>query len=415
MDSALLLDGLIAAGLGLGVGLEREHSQRPDGEEHDFPLGARTFTLIALLGWGTTATGFVWLTAAAMLVLGGVVGFSFMRSPAEARGLTTEVAAMVTLVAGALVTTSREAAAALALVTALLLVSKPFFQRTVPKLRRIELTATIQLLIVLAILIPLLPEEKVDPWGVISPRKIGLFIALIAGISFVGYVAARLVGPSRGAGVSGIVGGLASSTAVTAAMAQQARRSDAMIAPGQLATFLANTVMAVRVIIVTAIAAPAVARELALPLGVMAAVLLGGAAWKYPQSHKSEVKREEVPLQNPFALIPALKWGFVLCVVLLGSYFLQRWLGARGAILAAAASGVADVDAITLSMSKQAKDQTITTNLAVLAITVAVLSNMVVKGGIAVFSGGWKFGRAVVVVFGIASAAAVVIAALSLM
>jgi uncharacterized membrane protein (DUF4010 family) len=116
----------------------------------------------------------------------------------------------------------RSLAVAVALATTALLISKPWLRAVMPRLRRVDLTATLQLAIVLAVVLPLLPQTAIDPWGILRPREIGWFIVLIAGISYVGYVASRLWGEQRGAGVTGLVGGLTSSTAVTAAMAQAA-------------------------------------------------------------------------------------------------------------------------------------------------------------------------------------------------
>ena len=172
----------------------------------------------------------------------------------------------------------RRIALALGLVTTLLLLAKPWTRTLVPKLRRIELTAALQLGIGLAVLLPLLPTEAHDPWGVLSPRKIGLFVLLIAGLGFVGYVLHRILGQTKGAGLAGLVGGLVSSTAVTAAMAQDAARRPEHRLSGQLATFLANAVMPIRVLVVTALLSRAITRALALPLGAMAAIMLLGAA-----------------------------------------------------------------------------------------------------------------------------------------
>ena len=273
-------------------------------------------------------------------------------------------------------------------------------------LRRVELTATLQFAIVLAVGLPLLPVEAHDPWGVLSPRKIGLFIVLIAGISYIGYILHRLFGASRGAGLAGLVGGLASSTAVTVAMAQQSRADERMVVPGQLAVFLANTVMPTRVLVITALIDSSIAAALAVPLGLMAAVMLAGAGWKFlalrGADRSADPTHDDMPLANPFALIPALKWGIVLSAVLVASAVAQQHFGDRGLFVTAAASGLADVDAVTLAVSRQSHDGTLTSAVAALAITIAVVSNTVVKGTMAVFMGRRGFGGAIVLVFALA-------------
>jgi uncharacterized membrane protein (DUF4010 family) len=185
------------------------------------------------------------------------------------------------------------------------------------------LTATLQLLILLAIVLPLLPEQARDPWHVLSPRRLGIFVGLIAGIGYVGYVLNRLLGGWRGAGLTGLIGGLVSSTAVTAAMAQHARATPAMAKPGQLATLLASTIMLGRVVIVSALIDASITRTLAFPLGTMALCTGAGSLWKWqslraapPPSPKAQ---KELELQNPFSLLPALTWGVLLAAILVGT------------------------------------------------------------------------------------------------
>jgi uncharacterized membrane protein (DUF4010 family) len=232
-------------------------------------------------------------------------------------------------------------------------------------------------------------------------------VVLIAGVEYVGYVANRLLGQSRGIGVAGVVGGLASSTAVTAAMARQARHSDAMIAPGQVATFLANAVMGVRVAVITAFLSPSLALRVAPAMGALVLVLVAAAVLRWRAMRRSPpAGGSTIALRNPFALMPALLWGAVLCAVLLVAHFATEYLGGHGLMLAAAAAGLADVDAITLAAATEAMAGRLSIDLAALSIAIAVASNTVVKGGIAVIAGGRRFGAGVVLGFAVALAAA---------
>jgi uncharacterized membrane protein (DUF4010 family) len=278
-----------------------------------------------------------------------------------------------------------------------------------------DLTSTLQLAVLLAIVLPVLPDEAKDPWRVLSPRRLGVFVALIAGISYVGYVLHRLLGGQRGAGLTGLVGGLVSSTAVTAAMAQQAKAADAMVGAGQLATMLASLVMAVRVVVVAALIDRRVALAMAGPLGALAVGLLLGAAWKWRALKAAPAVKHEVTLQNPFSILPALKWGLLLAAILVLSAVMKQWLGTAGLLATAALSGVMDVDAINLAASRQSAADEISPAIAALVVMIAVGSNMVVKSGIAFFGGGRAYGMPVAVVFGGATAAGLGIAvALSL-
>lgn len=394
---SLLIEAGVAGGIGLFVGLEREHSDGEPAHSEDH-LGVRTLTILALFGWTCAVIGdrLPWLPPAAALVAGGLVLAHYLRVGDRDMGLTTEVAAVATLALGMLVHHHRDLAVAVGLAVTTLLVAKPWFRRTIPRLRRAELTGTVQLAIVLAVVLPLLPLDAVDPWGAISPRRLGMFTVLIAGVGYVGYVLHRLLGASRGAVLGGLVGGLVSSTAVTMAMARQARSDAAQVLPAQIATLLANAVMLARVAVITAVVDRSIAYRLAAPLTAMSAVLLLAAAWKRRALARApgEPRRgEAVPLHNPFALLPAIQWGLVLSAVLLASAVAREQFGERGTLVTAAAAGLVDVDAVTLAVSRQCHLGNIAAATASLAVTIAILANSALKGAIAWVLGPAAFGR----------------------
>jgi len=283
-------------------------------------------------------------------------------------------------------------------------------------MRRVDLTATLQLLILLAIVLPLLPEEARDPWHVLSPRRIGIFVALVAGIGYVGYVLHRVLGARRSASVTGIVGGLVSSTAVTAAMAQQARATPSLVRPGQVATLLASTVMFVRVVIVSSMLDVRMTSRLALPFAAMALCTLGGALWTWrTMSHEEAEQREakSVELANPFSLLPALQWGVLLAAILIVSAVAKQAFGESGFVATAALSGLVDVDAMTLIATRAMSAGEIELRVAALAITVAVASNTIVKSAIAFAAGGRRFGAVVAGVFAAAMVVGIATAAMA--
>jgi uncharacterized membrane protein (DUF4010 family) len=399
----LLIEAAYAVGMGLFIGFEREHSEATvsaDSKPRELPMGARTFALLALVGWTAALLGdhLPWVPALALAGVAALVTAGFVTRD-TGPGLTTEVAALLTFGLGMLAHYERPLAVALALATTALLISKPLLRAMLPKLRRVDLTATLQLAIVLAVVLPLLPQTPVDPWGILRPREIGWFVVLIAGISYVGYVASRLWGEHRGAGVAGLVGGLTSSTAVTAAMAQVARRSPSMVGSAQLAVFVANAMMFGRVVVVAAVIDRSVALRVAAPMGAMGLAVLAAALWQWRRlradaQHLNGNGSSEAlaGLKNPFALVPALKWGLVMVAVLLLAAFAREYFGDRGVVAVAAASGIADVDAITLAVTRSVQLGELEVNLAALAVAVAVMSNTLVKAGIAVIAGGREFG-----------------------
>jgi uncharacterized membrane protein (DUF4010 family) len=407
----LLIEAAVAGGIGLIIGLEREHSDGTGAHSEDH-VGVRTLAILALFGWTCALLGdaLPWLPPVGLLVAGGLILAHYLRVGDRDLGLTTEVAAATTVALGMLVHHQRDLAVAVGLVVTLLLVAKPWFRRTIPRLRQVELTAALQLAVALAVVLPLLPVEALDPWGALSPRKIGLFIVLLAGVGYVGYVLHRLLGPSRGAVVSGLVGGLVSSTAVTLAMAQQSRIDGRLVRPGRVAVLLANAVMFARVVVVTTFLDRGIAGALALPLGSMAVVVLAAAAWELRRGRLSTDPANTTPLTNPFALLPALRWGILLSVVLVASAVAREQFGDRGLLVAAAASGLADVDAVTLAVGRQSHQGDLTAATASLAITIAVVANSLVKATIAVVLGERGFGRPIAAVLAVAIAVGLIVA-----
>ena len=417
MDTAALIEALYAIGIGLVVGLEREHSEaaghRDDGagaEATPTParlghaaMGARTTALLGLSGWllAFLGGGLPWLLPVGLAALVVLIGAQMVMT--REVGMTTEIAGVVVLLLGALVHSNRALAVALALGTVTLLVSKPWMVRFVGSVRRIEVTATLQLLILFAIVLPLLPVQARDPWGALPPRKIGTFIALIGGVQYVGYVLTRWLGAARGIGLAGLVGGLTSSTAVTVSMARAARATPEAVIPGQLATFLANLIMPIRVVVITAAIAPWVAWRVAAAVAAMVVTLLVAALLSWRRLHAVTARQAgEIKLKNPFELWSALSWGAVLCVVLLAATLAQRYFGDEGLLIAAAISGITDVDAITLIAAEQGRGSSHAAEIAALAIAIAVVANTIAKACMAWGGGGRAFGARIAVVFGIA-------------
>ena len=419
LPADIWIDLAHALGIGLAVGLEREHSelaadlsplQSPEEQaverQRGLPMGVRTFALLSLLGWaiGVAGGSFAWLPPVGLLVAGSMIVGQYIVAREQGYGLTTEVAAVLVFVMGLMVPEHRALAVALAIATTLLLISKQWIHSAIQKMRKVELTGALQLVILLAIVLPLLPDEPVDPWGVLAPRRIGWFVALIAGLSYVGYVAIRIFGRRRGVGLTGLFGGLTSSTAVTASMAK-AGRDEAMREPGQLATLIANATMFARVIVITAVVSRSVAARVALPMALMGAVMLGAAVWRWrAMSGASEADRAapQTQLKNPFALLPALMWGAALSAVVLIAGIASDLFGDAGLMAAAAISGLADVDVITLAVSEQSSAGQLAASVAAIAVTLAVMSNTVVKGAMACAGGGWRYGKPIAVTFGIA-------------
>lgn len=386
----------VALAIGLMIGIERGWQER-DAKEGTRIAGVRTFGLVGLLG------GVLALVAGHLgpLVLGlGFVGLAGMlaavyvinrRQGDEDVGITSQVAALLAFAFGALAAMGEVAvAAACGVVTTLLLSYKPALHRLVGGLEARELHAGIQLLLISVVLLPILPNRGFGPWEVLNPYAIWWMVVLIALISFAGYVAIKLAGARRGTVFTGLFGGLASSTAVTLHFSRLCRRR-AVPAP-MLATgiLLACGTMFPRMVLVASVLNPALFRVLVVPAAVMALVVYGPAL-AYWRGSSDPATDDVALLKNPLELKTALGFGFLLALVMLLGKALQQAFGERGVLALAAASGVADVDAITLSLARMARDD-LAAPVAVTGIVIAAAVNSLVKGSMATFIGGRRLG-----------------------
>ncbi|WLT33316.1 MgtC/SapB family protein [Geothrix sp. PMB-07] len=431
LDISTLKEAVLAVAVGLMMGLERERSgfeRSQEGHEEPFhrresdqqatalhgSLGARTFALLTLLGWIAVKVGGEnpAMPIAVMALAALMIGLFYYETSSADRGLTTEIAALSAPLLGMLLTKNALLAVAVAVIVTLLLLSKPWIRAWVPKLQREDLTASIQLLIVFAILLPLLPSRALDPWGVLSPRKVGWMVALIAAVDFLGYALNRVLGSRRGAALTGLVGGLISSTVVTVTMSRQAREDASLRGPGQVAVMLACAVMGLRVTMLAGvIGGAALAKPLLLPMGAMVLVLLGASYGIYRASGTAAgVGGGEMPVRNPFHLKRAMAWGLALAAVLLVSAAARAWFGDRGLLIAAGVSGLADVDPITLAVSSQVREVGLSATTAVLAIILAIGANTFAKAAFAWISGGRAFGQRLAAILGGSLAAALLVA-----
>lgn len=287
MDFRQLQPFFIALFIGALVGLERTHHQQ---QQPTSLAGIRTFILFsefgAITAWLSQAMGSSLVFAAGLVCTMAVVlvGYVMARQAGEeSPGVTTEMAAAVVYVLGALAVYAPPLiAVALAIVTAGLLAMKTTLHSAVSRVKREELLATLRLLFASFIVLPLLPNQPVDPWNALNPFKLWLLVILISGLSMVGYVAVRWVGPSRGTLLAGFFGGLVSSTAVTLTFARQSREEPELLRVLASGTLLAWTVMFLRVIVLVGALGWPLLPEAALPLGGMslAGVLLVAIAWR---------------------------------------------------------------------------------------------------------------------------------------
>lgn len=394
----------LALAIGLLLGLERGWHGRDEAEGERI-AGIRTFALTGLLGgvsgWLATLTIPVF-PALAIFALGGLLAVSYWVSTKSGDdfGITTEIALLLTFVLGVTSVMGEMApTVAVAVVAVLLLSMKPALHRWLKQIKRFELEAVFKLALISAVILPLLPNEAFGPGAVLNPYELWWAVVIVAGLSFIGYVAIRLAGARAGVLATGLFGGLASSTSTTLALARFVRKNDTLAGLAAAGIVVSGSVTFLRILALVAVFEPSLINPLIVPMSVMAATGLIGAALIYFFADRRTNAQDEIgDIGNPLALATAVMFGVILAVVLLGTHYLRNWLGTGGIYAAAAMSGVTDVDALTISVSRLVGGEILAANGAI-AIFIAASVNTTVKGGISFFVGGWPLGLRVLAVY----------------
>jgi len=395
--AAVAFDFAIALLLGALVGIERQ-KHKAEKTETGQTAGLRTFILLALFGactgWLSRELDTYWILAAALLIVGAfaVVGYLVTtRETTRYVGLTTEVAAIVVFVLGAVVMLGfSEIAIGLGVITAAVLAYKEPLHGFVGKLGWDDVFAGLRLLIASFIALPLLPDRPVDPWGALNPYQLWLLVILISSLSLIGYALTRWLGPGRGALVTGLAGGLVSSTAVTLSFSREARVTPNNTVALACGILLAWAVMFARVLVLVAVVNSALLAPILVPFCVMGLVIGAFALVFYQRDGAPKQQASGLQIANPFSLTEAAKFAAFFAVVLVAVKIAQDNFSSSGVYVVAAISGLTDVDAIALSMAEFAKSGT--AQVAVVAIVIAALANTVAKCAIALFLGGRSLG-----------------------
>ena len=395
----------IALAIGLLIGLERGWHTRDKGEGMRI-AGLRTYGLIALLGglWGILAQqagiilmGFAFLSLTLILL----IAYSKSLKKFEDYSITSLIASLITFTLGAMTAFGHiTLASATGVVITLLLGFKPLLHGWMNKLEQHELEATLKLLLISVVLLPILPNRGFGPWDAVNPYLIWWMVVLIAGISYLGYFAIRIVGFQHGPILTGVFGGLVSSSALTLNLSRFSKMHTGMQDVLSAGILMACATMFVRTLLLVSILNIALFQLLIPAFAMMSAVSYAFAflLWKNANDFQGH---QEITLENPFQLGMAIKFGIFLVGILLLSKLLQSYYGDLGAYVLAAASGIADVDPITLSMAQLSKEG-MSLDVAANAILIAVAVNSAIKSTIAFVIGGKALGLRVGVILGFA-------------
>ena len=381
-----------ALGIGLLVGMERE--RRPDSA-----AGLRTFALVAMLGCLFALlgekTGGPWILAVGLLVVSvSMIAANFSTLQEEKyRGFTSEAAIIVTYGLGAAVWFGYSTLAVMiAITTTVLLYFKAelrqFSERMTPK----DINSILQFAVLSLVILPILPSQDYGPYNAFNPRQIWWMVVLISGLALSGYLALRIIGARHGAALLGIFGGLASSTATTLMFSRHARDHNELVRMAAIVILIANVMVMIRLGFVSSVVAPELVAPIAIVFacGIVPGVLMALYGWK------ALVEAGPLPMpevKNPTELKTAISFGLLYAVVLLASAWLQDIAGNKGLYIIALASGITDADASVLSTLRLFNLDKIAQGQAVIAVTLALMANLIFKIGLVLSIGGGRLAR----------------------
>lgn len=384
---------LISLAIGLLIGLERERN--PSAK-----AGLRTFSLVALSGtlgaMLSEQAGEPWILAAGLLVMGGMMVAAHLKEErVEDPGTTTVAAVVVCYALGAMVWYGQvHVAVTLAILSTVLLYFKTELKGVYQHLTRRDLLSILQFAVLSLVVLPILPDENYGPYNALNPYQVWWMVVLISGLSLAGYAALRIAGPRHGALLTGIFGGVASSTATTLAFSRHARDEDRLTGMSAVVILTANWVVLIRLAILTSVIAPSLLADMAVILA--GGLLCGGIvlAWRW-RALESKTAAPELQLGNPTEIRMALSFGALYAAVLFAVAWLTDWAGQVGTYGVALVSGLTDVDAITLSTLRLLGLEKLGPHEALTAILLALLANIAFKSGLSLVIGGLPLAKRV--------------------
>ena len=424
LDLSLAFDLLVAALVGLAVGVQREWTGHTDGPDGRF-AGARTFALLGIIG------GFAgWLVRlgypalATVIAAGGVLMpivayWATMRRPGTTTDGTTEVVAVLVVALGLTAGLGvRTPAAAVGVITVVLLAEKTRLQQALQRVDAAEMRAALLFAVLALVVLPVLPDTGYGPYEAFRPRQLWMVVLIFSALNFAGYITRRLIGETRGLAVTGLIGGFVSSTAVTLNFSRRSREEPALALPLALGVVAACTVLIPRLLVVTTMLRPPLALALLpvlSPVFLAGLLLIGFVLWRErdtrpagtpatePHAEPHAEPRLATPTasdprpanglgHNPLGLTSSLQMAVAFQLVLFALAWIQQNAGASGLIASATVLGLTDMDALTLSMTRYAASPN-AVPMAAAAVGVGVLSNTALKCGLVLAIGEPRYRR----------------------
>ena len=391
MDTEIIINLLVSLAIGVIIGFEREWKTQSKADK-TYDAGLRTFAVVSFLGGISAVLSneiSPLILPALALGLSSIIFISYRLSAKRSAdfGYTTEVTLLLVFAIGAFAAVGYKIEAiAFAAIVVTLLRLKSKLHVYIKALDADEVNSTIQLLLLAAVAIPLLPNKDIGPGGAINPRTIGILILLIAGISYFGYFSVKLLGNRLGIFLTALLGGLTSSTAVAVAFSKMASTNKSA-SPAAM--------MGPRLLIMVGILNYSLLPFVSPVLITITVIPMSAVIWIALQYQKNNKPVTPLELKNPLQLGSAAIYGIVLSILFLVVHFIETHFGAAGVYALAATSGIADVDAISITLAKSAIPigDKLTLQIAANGILIAVFANTIVKAIISQIIGGWRLAK----------------------
>ena len=406
VDDLPLLSLTTALGAGLLIGLLYERRKQDDPA---IAAGLRTHTLAALVGAIALWLGMPVFVVAVVLT-GAFAALSYQRTSEVDSGITSEFALVCTGLLGGLAIRAPGLAGALAVVVAILIYAKPKLHRFSRELvSDREIADGLVLLAGALIVLPLLPDEPVGPYGALNLATVWKLVVLVMAIGALGHVALRVVGSRWGLLVSGFFAGYVSSTAATAGFGQRAKETPALLSTSVGATMLANLASLSLFVPILLAISPGLLRETGLELLAAGAVLLAGALSGFHRGEKSDAPPPTADTRM-FRIGHALGFAALIAGVLFVSHVAAQWLGPNAALAAAFLTALAELQAAAATVATLFRDGTIDARHAQWAVVGLLAASSAAKSVVAFASGGARFGVRIAIGLSAATAAAAAVA-----
>ena len=398
----------LAAALGIGfiIGMQRENSYSRNNSRH--PAGLCSFSIVSLCGALTCYLGdlmesnvpfVVGLVVIGLLLVASHVAYGLSnRENGGPAGVTTSSALIMIYLLGALCWFNRLLEACILMIVLLwLLAIKRQLHEFAKKLSTEDIIATVKFAVISLMVLPFLPNKAFGPPGleVLNPHTIWLFVVFISGIGFVGYVLIKLVGPGKGIWLTGLLGGLASSTALTLNLAGRSCDNEQYAADFTVGIVLSWSVMYARLYLICVFLVPSLAIPLLAPLLVPVVPGLGYAAYLKIRESKNH-RQKTTDFNNPFKLLPAVKFGLVFTVVMFAANAAHALLGSGALIACSFLGGAAEMDAVAFSLIDMCRKATLENRSLILALLFASLANTMTKGSLVYFLGAKSMRRPII-------------------